>query len=84
MTAIESRVGVDQAPAQLPDAHRYGTPILVRADITGCTRAYLTHLRRLRDKDGVSCEFSVAWAITKTERATIDLVPAWGWAAVVD
>jgi len=28
---------LDQALAQIPDAHRYGTPILVRSDSAGCT-----------------------------------------------
>jgi Transposase DDE domain group 1 len=82
-TAADHITVLDQAVAQLPDQHRHGTPILVRADTAGCTRGFLTHLRGLRE-DGVSCEFSVGWAITKTERAALTAVPAWGWADAID
>jgi hypothetical protein len=42
-------IGVlDAALMQLPDAHRYGTPILVRTDTAGCTQEFLTHIRGLR------------------------------------
>ena len=36
---------IDDALAQIPDGHRYGTPILVRADSAGGTREFLAHLR---------------------------------------
>ena len=35
----------DEALAQIPDAYRYGTPILIRADGAGATKAWLAHLR---------------------------------------
>src|ERR687889_755555 len=38
------------ALAQIPDAHRHGTPILARADTAVCTREFLTHIRRLREQ----------------------------------
>jgi len=31
-----------------PDAHRYGTDILIRTDTSGCARAFLAHIRGLR------------------------------------
>jgi hypothetical protein len=43
----------DQALAQLPDQHRYGTPILVRADGAGCTKAFLARARAAQDQDGL-------------------------------
>jgi hypothetical protein len=33
---------LDQALLQIPDAHRYGTPILIRSDSAGCTQGFLT------------------------------------------
>lgn len=83
-TAADHITVLDQALAQLPDAHRHGTPILVRADTAGGTQGFLTHIRRLRDAGSVSCEFSVGWAITTTERAAIGLVPVWGWTDAID
>jgi hypothetical protein len=65
---------LDVALAQIPDQHRHGTPILVRADGAGCTREFLAHIRRLRDT-AVSCSFSVGWAITGRERTAIGAVP---------
>lgn len=82
-TAADHITVLDQAVAQLPDAHRHGTPILVRADTAGRTRAFLAHLRGLRE-EAVNYEFSVGWAITKVERAAIGLVPTWGWADAID
>jgi Transposase DDE domain group 1 len=32
---------LDQALAQIPDAHRYGTEILIRSDSAGCTQGFL-------------------------------------------
>ena len=57
-TAADHITVLDAALTQLPDQHRHGTPILVRADTAGCTREFLNHLRSLRDT-AVSCEFSV-------------------------
>jgi hypothetical protein len=82
-TAADHITVLDAALAQLPDAHRHGTPILVRADTAGCTREFLAHLRGLREQ-AVSCEFSVGWAITDKERAAITTIPARVWADAVD
>jgi len=77
-TAADHIGVLDAAIAQLPDQHRHGVPILVRADTAGCTREFLAHVRSLRD-EAVSCEFSVGWAVTATERAAITAIPAWLW-----
>jgi hypothetical protein len=82
-TAVDHVVVLDAALAQLPDAHRHGTPILVRADGAGCTREFLTHIRSLRDT-AVSSEFSVGWAITERERVAITAIPKTVWADAVD
>jgi hypothetical protein len=82
-TAVDHIVVLDAALAQLPDAHRHGTPILVRADGAGCTREFLTHIRSLRDT-AVSCEFSVGWAITERERVAITAIPKPVWADALD
>jgi hypothetical protein len=49
---------LDHALEQIPDAHRYGTDILVRSDSAGCTCGFLAHIRSLREQ-GVHTFFSV-------------------------
>jgi hypothetical protein len=49
-TAADHVSVLDAALAQIPDAYRHGTPVLIRADTAGCTKAFLTHIRRLRDQ----------------------------------
>ena len=51
-TAVDHITVLDAALAQLPDQHRHGTSIVVRADTAGCTREFLTHIRGLRDQAG--------------------------------
>src|SRR4051812_3214533 len=82
-TAVDHVTVLDAALAQLPDVHRHGTPILVRADGAGCTREFLAHLRGLRDT-AVSCEFSVGWAIRDKERAAITAIPKNVWTDAID
>src|SRR3954453_1875969 len=82
-TAVDHVVVFDAALAQIPDQHRHGTPILVRADGAGCTREFLAHLRGLREQ-AVSCEFSVGWAIRDKERAAITAIPKKVWADAID
>ena len=82
-TAADHIVVLDAALAQLPDAHRHGTPILVRADTAGCTREFLAHIRGLRD-GSVSCEFSVGWAIRGPERTAIAAIGKNVWADAID
>jgi hypothetical protein len=83
-TAVDHITVLDGALAQLPDHHRHGTPILIRADGAGCTREFLAHIRRLRDHGSVSCGFSVGWAITERERAAITAIPKNVWADAID
>jgi hypothetical protein len=70
---------LDQALAQIPDAHRYGTPILIRSDSAGCTHGFLAHIRTLREH-GIDTRFSVGVAITEPIREAIrhatDWIPA--------
>src|SRR3954465_10398724 len=70
------------ALAQVPDAHRHGSPILVRADGAGCSKDFLAYLRGLAET-GVACGFSVGWHITSRERDAIRLVPRRVWAGAV-
>lgn len=42
-TAADHIAVLDDALAQIPDAHRYGTQILVRADSAGSAKTFLTH-----------------------------------------
>ena len=82
-TAADHIIVLDQALAQLPDAHRHGTPILVRADTAGCTREFLAHVRSRRG-GSVSCEFSVGWAVKDKERTAITAIPKTVWADAID
>jgi hypothetical protein len=82
-TAADHITVLDSALAQLPDAHRHGTPILIRADTAGCTREFLAHLRSRRE-GAVSCEFSVGWAVKDKERAAITAIPNTVWADAID
>jgi len=72
---------LDQALAQIPASHRYGTPILVRSDSAGCTQGFLAHIRSLR-KNGIDTCFSVGVAIAEPIRAAIR--QAAGWVPAVD
>jgi hypothetical protein len=82
-TAADHITVLDQALAQFPDAHRHGVPMLVRADGAGCTKAFLAHIRGLRQQH-VLTEFSVGWAVTDRERAAIRQLPERAWTAAVD
>jgi Transposase DDE domain group 1 len=82
-TAADHCAVLDDALAQIPDAYRHGHPILVRADGAGCTKAFLAHIRSLRER-AVSCEFSVGWAITAREHTAIALLPAHAWSPAID
>ena len=58
---------LDQALAQIPDAHRHGTPILLRADSAGSSHGFLAHIRGLRDQH-LDIRFTVGAAITEPVR----------------
>lgn len=51
-TAADPIAVTDAALAQIPGAHSYGTPILIRSDGAGATKAWPGHLHALRDSAG--------------------------------
>jgi len=74
----------DEALAQIPDAYRYGTPILIRADGAGATKAWLAHLRILREQRGLQIEFSVGFALSNQLKDVIAVLPEATWTVAVD
>ena len=74
----------EEALAQIPDEHRYGTPILIRADGAGATKAWLAHLRSLRDQRGLQIEFSVGFALSNQLKDAIAVLPETAWTVAVD
>lgn len=77
-TAADHVALLDQALAQIPDAHRHGTPILVRADSAGSAKAFLAHIRALR-KRGIHTSFSVGYPVTDQVRKAIRVLPGQVW-----
>lgn len=67
---------LDQALAQIPDAHRYGSDILIRSDSAGATYGFLAHIRSLREH-GMRTFFSVGVAITEPVRDAISMATGW-------
>jgi hypothetical protein len=82
-TAADHISVLDQALAQIPDPYRHGHPVLVRTDGAGCTKAFLRHVRGLRET-GVHSEFSVSWPVTDREHTAIALLRETDWTAAVD
>ncbi|MGW3202559.1 IS1380 family transposase [Streptomyces sp. NPDC001118] len=77
-TAADHIGVLDAALAQIPDAHRHGTDILIRADSAGSAKAFLTHIRALRSR-GIRASFSVGWPITEPTRRAIRHLPKEVW-----
>jgi hypothetical protein len=77
-TATDHITVLDTALAQIPDAHRHGTEILIRADSAGSTKAFLTHTRTLRDR-GIRTFFSVGYAVAEPIRRAIRALPDEVW-----
>lgn len=77
-TAADHITVLDQALAQIPDAHRHGTDILIRADSAGSAKAFLAHIRDLR-KRGIRTFFSVGYAITEPVRRAVRAMPDRLW-----
>lgn len=67
---------LDMALAQIPDAQRYGTDILIRSDSAGATYGFLAHVRSLREH-GINARFSVGVAITDMVREAIRVAADW-------
>lgn len=82
-TAADHVAVLDHALTQIPDAHRHGTPILIRTDTAGCTKAFLEHIRALRG-DGVDARFSVGAPIDEPVREAIRALPARAWTSAID
>jgi thioesterase domain-containing protein len=77
-TAADHITVLDAALAQIPDAHRHGTDILIRTDSAGSAQAFLAHLRTLRDR-GIHTSFSVGYAVTEPVRRAIRALPDQVW-----
>jgi hypothetical protein len=75
-TAADHITVLQRALQQIPDQHRYGTPILIRSDSAGSSHAFLAHIRDLR-RHGLDTQFSVGVAITEPLRAAITAVGDW-------
>ncbi|MGW1365402.1 IS1380 family transposase [Streptomyces chartreusis] len=82
-TAADHIAVLDQALAQIPDAHRHGTDILIRADGAGSAKAFLAHVRELR-KRGIRTFFSVGYAITEPVRHAVRSMPDRLWHPALD
>jgi len=77
-TASDHITVLDAALAQIPDAHRHGTDILIRTDSAGGSKAFLTHLRNLRAR-GIQTFFSVGHPVTEPVRRAIRALPDRVW-----
>jgi Transposase DDE domain group 1 len=82
-TAADHIVLLDKALAQIPDEYRHGYPVLVRCDGAGASKAFLAHIRSLRNS-GVRSEFSIGWAVSDREHTAIAALPARAWTPAVD
>ncbi|MGW6413408.1 IS1380 family transposase [Streptomyces vinaceus] len=82
-TAADHIAVLDDALAQIPDAHRHGTDILVRTDSAGSAKAFLTHVRDLH-KRGIRTFFSVGYAVTEPVRRAIRALPEQVWHPALD
>ncbi|MFD9607331.1 IS1380 family transposase [Streptomyces sp. NPDC059970] len=82
-TAADHIAVLDDALAQIPDAHRHGTDILVRTDSAGSAKAFLAHIRVLRER-GLNMRFSVGYAVTEPVRRAIRSLPEHLWHPALD
>lgn len=77
-TAADHIAVLDAALAQIPDAHRHGTPILICADSADSAKAFLAHVRALRER-GIHTSFSLGHAVTELVRRAIRALPDHLW-----
>ncbi|WUY04945.1 IS1380 family transposase [Streptomyces anulatus] len=82
-TAADHIAVLDDALAQIPDAHRHGTDILVRTDSAGSAKSFLSHIRDLRTR-GIHTFFSVGYAVTEPVRRAIRSLPELVWHPALD
>jgi hypothetical protein len=83
-TAADHISVTEEALAQIPNEHRQGTPILIRADGAGATKAWLAHLRSLREQRSLEIEFSVGFTLTNQLKDAIAVLPETAWTVAVD
>jgi hypothetical protein len=83
-TAADHIQVTDEAIGQIPDADRHGMPILVRSDGAGATKQWLSHLRGLRDQQGLQVSFSVGFTVTNQVKDAIGPLPCSAWTVAVD
>lgn len=77
-TASDHISVLDDALAQIPDAHRYGTDLLIRADSAGSAKAFLAHIRDLHER-GIRTSFSVGNPVTEPVHRAIRTLPDRLW-----
>ncbi|MFD0504495.1 IS1380 family transposase [Streptomyces chiangmaiensis] len=77
-TAADHITVLEQALAQIPDAQRHGTDILIRTDSAGGAKAFLHHIRALRSR-GIRACFSVGHPVTELVRRAIRALPEQVW-----
>lgn len=82
-TAADHIDVLDAALAQIPDHRRHGEAILVRTDTAGCTNAFLTHIRSLRES-GVEVRFSVGAPIDEQVREAVRALPPDAWCPALE
>lgn len=82
-TAADHIEVLDAALAQIPDAHRYGTPILIRTDTAGHTSGFLAHIRGLRS-EGIDARFSVGAPVEAAMREAISALDEHDWIPAID
>jgi Transposase DDE domain group 1 len=83
-TAADHIEATELALAQIPDAHRYGTPILSRADGAGAAKEWLAHLRSLREDRGRDVSFSVGFTMTARVQEAILNLPGQAWTPAIE
>ncbi|MFF3691379.1 IS1380 family transposase [Streptomyces sp. NPDC002187] len=82
-TAADHITVLDAALAQIPDAHRHGTAILIRADSAGSAKAFLAHIQTLRE-NSLDLRFSVGYPVTEPVRRAIQALPDNLWHPALD
>ncbi len=83
-TATDHIEVTDLALAQIPDDMRHGTPILFRTDGAGCSRAWLAHLRSLREECGLDVRFSVGFTMAAAVQEVILALPPVAWTPAIE
>jgi DDE family transposase len=83
-TAADHIRVIDAGLAQIPDSHRYSTPILVRADGAGGSKQFLGYLRSLRDEHGLRLQFSVGFTMTQQVQQAILALPEMAWTPAIE